>query len=68
MRREDEESITDVQGDIHEVAAAEAIVGTTGRFIRRQVWGAVTVVSRHLRHPAALHGLNSSARQPSRSQ
>ena len=67
MLREDEESITDAQGDIHELAAVEAIVGTTGRYIRRQVWGAVTVVSRS-RHPAALHGFSPSGRHPSRSR
>lgn len=47
--RQDQESVGDSQHDLHEVAAAEAIVGRTGRYIRRQVWGAVTVVSRHSR-------------------
>ena len=41
-----------LQHDLHEVAAAEAIVGRTGRYLRRQVWGAVTVVSQtHARGP-----------------
>jgi hypothetical protein len=47
MLRQDQESVSDPQYDLDEVAAAEAIVGRTGRYIRRQVWGAVTVVSRH---------------------
>jgi hypothetical protein len=45
MLRQDQESASDPEHDLHEVAAAEAIVGRTGRYIRRQVWGAVTVVS-----------------------
>jgi hypothetical protein len=49
MLRQDQESVSDSPHDLHEVAAAEAIVGRTGRYIRRQVWGAVTVVSRHTR-------------------
>jgi len=49
MLRQDQESVSDPPHDLHEVAAAEAIVGRTGRYIRRQVWGAVTVVSRHTR-------------------
>ena len=49
MLRQDQESVSDSQHDLHEVAAAEAIVGRTGRYIRRQVWGAVTLVSRHAR-------------------
>ena len=47
--RQDQESVGDSQYDLDEVAAAEAIVGRTGRYIRRQIWGAVTVVSRHSR-------------------
>jgi 4-amino-4-deoxy-L-arabinose transferase-like glycosyltransferase len=49
MLRQDQESVSDSLHELHEVAAAEAIVGNTGRFIRRQLWGAVTVVSRHTR-------------------
>ena len=49
MLRQDQESVSDPQHDLDEVAAAEAIVGRTGRYLRRQVWGAVTVVSRHAR-------------------
>jgi 4-amino-4-deoxy-L-arabinose transferase-like glycosyltransferase len=49
MLRQDQASVSDSPHDIHEVAATEAIVGRTGRYIRRQVWGAVTVVSRHTR-------------------
>lgn len=52
MLRQDQESVSDSQHGLHEVAAAEAIVGNTGRFIRRQVWGAVTVVSGHKRSGA----------------
>ena len=56
MRRQDQESVSDSQHDIREIAAAEAIVGRTGRYIRRQVWGAVTVVS----------GTSAAAREPQR--
>ena len=65
MLRQDQESVRDSQHDLHEVAAAEAIVGRTGRYLRRQVWGAVTVVSRHTRGPRqAPHGLNSFGPPP----
>jgi hypothetical protein len=49
MLRQDQESVRDSPQDLQEVAVAEAIVGNTGRYLRRQVWGAVTVVSRHAR-------------------
>jgi 4-amino-4-deoxy-L-arabinose transferase-like glycosyltransferase len=73
MLRQDQESVRDSPQDLQEVAVAEAIVGNTGRYLRRQVWGAVTVVSRHARglrkprtgsdlRPAAYHAPAKSSR------
>ena len=73
MLRRDEESVGDPEHDLDEVAAAEAIVGNTGRYLRHQVWGAVTVVSHHKRglrkprtgsvlRPGAYHAADKSGR------
>jgi 4-amino-4-deoxy-L-arabinose transferase-like glycosyltransferase len=69
MLRQDQESVRDSPQDLQEVAVAEAIVGNTGRYLRRQVWGAVTVVSRHargLRRPP--HRLRPAAGRLSRAR
>ena len=46
LRRDDQHVLTDARHELYEVIAADAIVGRTGRYIRQQVWGAVTVTGR----------------------
>jgi hypothetical protein len=64
MLRQDQESVSDSQHDLQEVATAEAIVGNSGRFIRRQVWGAVTVVSGQKRGGGARRPRTGSPLRP----
>jgi 4-amino-4-deoxy-L-arabinose transferase-like glycosyltransferase len=49
VRRDEQAIFVDADHDVNELVASEAIVGRTGRFIRRQVWGAITVVKRQKR-------------------
>jgi hypothetical protein len=46
MSRRDYVSLRRAGTDIQEVAARDAIVGHSGRYVRRQVWGKIVVVTR----------------------
>jgi hypothetical protein len=46
MLRDDYRAMRDAGLDIQEVAARRAIVGRRGKYIRRQIWGRLVVVTR----------------------